>query len=72
VRRRKPDEAAEVSKTIYKNYGYTYPHDFVYYPEKIIALNESGRLYSAIAVMDGKETAQQILDHIKQSDPDAV
>jgi len=72
VRLMKPDEAAEVTKTIYKTYGYTYPHDFVYYPEKIIALNESGRLYSAIAVMDGKEIAQQILDHIKHSDPEAV
>jgi serine/threonine-protein kinase RsbW len=41
VRRMKPDDAAEVSKTIYKTYGYTYPHDYVYYPEKIIALNES-------------------------------
>ena len=35
VRRMKPEEAVEVSKSIYKTYGYTYPHDFIYYPEKI-------------------------------------
>ncbi len=57
VRRMKPQEAVEVSKSIYKTYGYTYPHDFIYYPEKIAALNESGRLHSAVAVMDGKEVA---------------
>ncbi|MDX1709157.1 MAG: ATP-binding protein, partial [Desulfobacterales bacterium] len=50
VRRMRSADAAEVSKTIYRTYGYTYPHDYVYYPEKIIALNESGRVFSAVAV----------------------
>jgi len=57
VRPMKPQEAAEVSKSIYKTYGYTYPHDFIYYPEKIAALNESGRMHSAVAVMDGQDIA---------------
>lgn len=57
VREMKPEEASEVSKAIYKTYGYTYPHEFVYYPEKIIALNASGRIYSAVAVADGEEIA---------------
>ena len=57
VRRMKPGDAAEVSKTIYKTYGYTYPHDYIYYPEKIIALNESGRLFSAVAVAVDNEIA---------------
>jgi anti-sigma regulatory factor (Ser/Thr protein kinase) len=29
VRRMEPADAPEVSKTIYKTYGYTYPHDYV-------------------------------------------
>jgi serine/threonine-protein kinase RsbW len=57
VRPMESHEAAEVSKSIYKTYGYTYPHDFIYYPEKIAALNESGRMHSAVAVMDGKDIA---------------
>ena len=57
VRPMEPHEAAEVSKSIYKTYGYTYPHDFIYYPEKIAALNESGRMHSAVAVMDAKDIA---------------
>ena len=57
VRQMKPTDAAEVSKTIYKTYGYTYPHDYVYYPEKIIALNESGQVFSAVAIAGDKEIA---------------
>jgi serine/threonine-protein kinase RsbW len=57
VRPMQSHEAAEVSKSIYKTYGYTYPHDFIYYPEKIAALNESGRMHSAVAVMDTRDIA---------------
>jgi serine/threonine-protein kinase RsbW len=57
VRQMKPEEASEVSKSIYKTYGYTYPHEFVYYPEKIIAFNAGGQIYSAVAVADGQEIA---------------
>lgn len=57
VRQMNPDDATEVSKTIYKTYGYTYPHDYVYYPDKIIALNESGRIFSAVAIAGDREIA---------------
>ena len=50
VRQLKPEEAAEVSKIIYRTYGYNYPTDYVYFPEKIAALNESGRIHSAVAI----------------------
>jgi serine/threonine-protein kinase RsbW len=57
VRQMKPADAPEVSKTIYKTYGYTYPHDYVYYPEKIIALNETGQVNSAVAIAEDEEIA---------------
>ncbi len=57
VRQLRSDDAPEVSKTIYKTYGYTYPHDYVYYPEKIIALNQSGQVYSAVAIADDDDIA---------------
>jgi anti-sigma regulatory factor (Ser/Thr protein kinase)/ribosomal protein S18 acetylase RimI-like enzyme len=72
VRRMKPDDAAEVSKTIYKTYGYTYPHDYVYYPEKIIALNESGQLFSAVAVAGDNEIAGYGVFKIWQQNPKIV
>jgi serine/threonine-protein kinase RsbW len=72
VRRMKPDEAAEVSKTIYKTYGYTYPHDYVYYPDKIIALNESGRLFSAVAIAGDNEIAGYSVFRTWQENPQII
>lgn len=72
VRRMKPDDAAEVSKTIYKTYGYTYPHDYVYYPEKIIALNESGRVFSAVAIAGDNEIAGYGVFQIWHENPQIV
>jgi len=57
VRRMKASEAAEVSKTVYKAYGYSYAREFMYFPEKIIALNDSGHLHSAVVVVGDDEIA---------------
>lgn len=48
-------DAMEISKTVYKTYGYSYAHDYIYYPEKIIALNASGKVFSALAVTGQNE-----------------
>jgi serine/threonine-protein kinase RsbW len=52
VRSMEPSDALEISKTVYKTYGYSYSHDYIYYPEKIIALNASGEVHSALAVTE--------------------
>jgi serine/threonine-protein kinase RsbW len=52
VRPVEPSDALEISKIIYRTYGYSYAHDYVYYPEKIIALNASGQVHSALAVAE--------------------
>lgn len=57
VRQMKPSEAHEVSKAVYKAYGYSYPHDYVYYPEKIAELNRRGDIFSAVAVTESREIA---------------
>ncbi len=72
VRQMQPSDAPEVSKTIYKTYGYTYPHDYVYYPEKIIALNESGRVYSAVATAGDSEIAGYGVFQIWDENPQIV
>ena len=46
-----PDHALGVSKCAYYAYGYSYD-DFIYYPEKIIALNNEGILRSIVAISD--------------------
>lgn len=50
VRRMKPSEAIEVSKGAYKSHGYTFFDEHIYYPDQIIALNESGEMISVVAV----------------------
>jgi len=41
--------AIEVSQIIYKAYGYSYPNEDLYFPDRIISLNESGQLISVVA-----------------------
>jgi len=72
VRQMKPADAAEVSKAIYKTYGYTYPHDYVYYPDKIIALNESGRIFAAVAISGDNEIAGYGIFKTWQENPQIV
>jgi serine/threonine-protein kinase RsbW len=57
VRPLDPAEAPEVSRAIYRAYGYSYPHDYVYYPEKIAELNRRGEISSAVAVAADGEIA---------------
>ena len=42
----------DVSRCIYRTYGLSYYRDYLYYPSKISALLEHGRLESCIAVTD--------------------
>jgi serine/threonine-protein kinase RsbW len=51
----KPSEAIEVSKCIYRAYGYSYAYEHVYYPERLLELNKSGRMHSAVAATKGGE-----------------
>ena len=41
-------DAMKIAQTFYRAYGYTYPNEDVYYPERIIKLNESGELISMV------------------------
>ncbi|MGD2185457.1 MAG: hypothetical protein PVI71_04980 [Desulfobacterales bacterium] len=72
VRQMEPGEAAEVSKTIYRTYGYTYPHDYVYYPEKIKTLNKNGQIHSAVAITGEKEIAGYGVFQIWEENPQIV
>jgi serine/threonine-protein kinase RsbW len=57
VRQVRPEETPEISRLVYEAYGYTYSHEYVYYPQRIVALNEAGRIHSAVAIAEGKEIA---------------
>jgi serine/threonine-protein kinase RsbW len=53
----RPSEALEVSRSAYKAYGYTYSNEHIYYPDRMVELNESGQLISATAVTADGEVA---------------
>jgi anti-sigma regulatory factor (Ser/Thr protein kinase)/GNAT superfamily N-acetyltransferase len=53
----KPDQAIEVCKTLYHAYGYSYFYPNMYYPERIVELNRSGHLFSAVALTYEGEVA---------------
>ena len=50
VRLLRPEEAIEVSKCAYKSHGYTFFDDHIYYPERIVELNNNGEMISAVGV----------------------
>ncbi len=50
-----PDEAVEVSRLAYYAYGYSYPYENIYFPEKLVRLNRSGNLVSMVARLQSGE-----------------
>ncbi len=55
-----PDQAIEISQCAYKAYGYTYLMENIYYPERLIEMNKTGELISAVVVSD---TTNEVLGH---------
>jgi len=52
VRRMEPAEAVEIARCAYKSHGYTFFDDHIYYPERIIELNGTDEMISAVAVTE--------------------
>jgi serine/threonine-protein kinase RsbW len=50
VRGLQPSEAIEVSRCAYKSHGYTFFDEHIYFPDRLIRLNQSGQMLSAVAV----------------------
>jgi anti-sigma regulatory factor (Ser/Thr protein kinase)/predicted GNAT family N-acyltransferase len=55
VRPMQPQEAIEVSKCFYKSYGYSFVYRQIYYPDRIVELNETGEIESVVAVTPDNE-----------------
>jgi anti-sigma regulatory factor (Ser/Thr protein kinase)/predicted N-acetyltransferase YhbS len=50
-----PTDAIEIAKCVYKTYGYTYPGEHIYFPERLVTMNQSGELLSAVATTESGE-----------------
>ncbi len=57
IRLMRPEEAAEVSRCIYRTYRYTYLKEDLYFPERIEAMNRDGKMVSTVAVTAEGEVA---------------
>ncbi len=57
----RPDEAARVAQCVYRIYGYTYPGEHYYYPERLAEMNRTGEIISAVAVLDS--TSGEVVGH---------
>jgi anti-sigma regulatory factor (Ser/Thr protein kinase)/predicted GNAT family N-acyltransferase len=55
VRPMQSHEAIEVSKCFYKSYGYSFVYRQIYYPGRIVELNEIGQMESVVAVTPDNE-----------------
>jgi hypothetical protein len=50
IRMMHPDESFELSRCVYRSYGYSYDWDYIYYPDRIRELQEKGLMISCVAV----------------------
>jgi serine/threonine-protein kinase RsbW len=50
IRMMRPEESFELSRCVYRSYGYSYDWDDIYYPDRIRELQEKGLMRSCIAV----------------------
>jgi anti-sigma regulatory factor (Ser/Thr protein kinase)/GNAT superfamily N-acetyltransferase len=57
IRLMRPDEAVEVAKCVYRSYGYSYFYQAIYYPDRMVELNKSGHVISAVAVAEDGDLA---------------
>ncbi len=69
VRRMQPEDAVSLARCIYRCYGYSYGIDWVYYPDRVRELLESGLLLSYIALNPEGEVIGHIA--VRRERPDA-
>ncbi len=74
LRLMRSDETVSLARLIYRVYGYSYPHEDIYYPEKFASLIESGLVTSCVAVNELDEIVGHLgvfletpADHVGES-----
>jgi histidine kinase-like protein/acetyltransferase (GNAT) family protein len=66
LRRFRPADAIGVAQCMYRSFGYTYGDADLYYPDRLVHLNETGQLVSLVALDD----AGTIVGHLGLERPD--
>ena len=68
IRMMRPEESFELSRCVYRSYGYSYDWDYVYYPDRIRELQESGLMRSCVAVTSGGEFVGHLAVRVEHPD----
>ncbi len=68
IRMMRPEESSELSRCVYRSYGYSYDWDYVYYPERIRELLESGMMRSCVAVTPEGEFVGHLAVRVERPD----
>ncbi len=68
IRMMRPEESFALSRCMYRSYGYSYLWDFVYYPERVRALQEGGLMRSCVAVTQGNEFVGHLAVRLEHPD----
>ena len=66
IRRFRPEDAIGVAQCVYRSFGYTYGDADLYYPDRIVHLNETGQLVSLVAL----DEAGAVVGHLGLERPD--
>lgn len=60
IRRLRPEDAAALTRCVYRCYGWTYPYAEMYYPERLAAAIEAGKRFGSVAVTPDGEVVTHI------------
>jgi serine/threonine-protein kinase RsbW len=68
IRMMRPEESSELSRCVYRSYGYSYDWDYIYYPDRIRELQESGLMRSCVAVTSEDEFVGHLAVRVERPD----
>ncbi|HEX6710722.1 MAG TPA: ATP-binding protein [Rubrobacter sp.] len=68
IRMMHPEESYELSRCVYRSYGYSYDWDYIYYPDRIRELQEKGLMRSCVAVTPEGEFAGHLAITVERPD----
>ena len=68
IRPMRPEESFELSRCVYRSYGYSYDWDSIYYPDRIRELQERGLMRSCVALTPDGEFVGHLAVTVERPD----
>jgi len=68
IRMMRSEESSELSRCVYRSYGYSYDWDSIYYPDRIRDLQEKGLMRSCVAVTPEGEFVGHLAVSVEKTD----